>query len=250
MATTGRTPGAGGDLMPTARNPHIGTHTGTPVKTRASTATGTALEEVPPVRPGPLGTLGGAFRGSDLYTNHRMAGVRPTEVPSTRAARPVVKTGTAGPVPVRDRSTQPIRGDHFTDRNGNVFRNDNGRTEELRNGQWNKVPDQGRTPEAQHGNTRNQTGDPGRRPIVQPADQPRNPQVDQGRTRQPEPAPQQIERERMRGEERVRDFRGYQQERSTAPMRERQPSPTFQAPQRSAPAPAGRSGGGGRRGGR
>lgn len=198
----------------------------------------------------PVGNSGGAFRGSDLYTNHRMAGVRPTEVPSTRAARPVVKTGTAGPVPVRDRSTQPIRGDHFTDRNGNVFRNDNGRTEELRNGQWNKVPDQGRTPEAQPGNTRNQTGDPGRRPIVQPADQPRNPQVDQGRTRQPEPAPQQIERERMRGEERVRDFRGYQQERSTAPMRERQPSPTFQAPQRSAPAPAGRSGGGGRRGGR
>jgi hypothetical protein len=204
----------------------------------------------------PIGDSGRALRSTDLYDNHRMAGVRPTEVSTIRTARPVERTSAAGTVPARGKAAEPIRGDHFTDSKGNVFRNDNGRTEELRNGRWTKLEEQGRTPDAQTGNGRNPTAAPDRRPNTQPIDRSRTPQADQGRTWQQQQAPQQIERERMRGEQRTRDFRGYQQDRSPAPTHGRQSSPTFQAPQRSAPSTSptpsqgGRSGGGVRRGGR
>ncbi len=189
----------------------------------------------------PIGNSSGALRGGDLYRNHRLAGVRPTEVPASRPARTAETNRATGKTALNGRGSEPIRGDHFTDRNGNVFRNDNGRTEELRNGQWNRVQDQSRTPDATRDNTSRE-----------PAGvQPRAPHQSQGRTWQSEQNPRQIEQERMRGEERVREFRGYQQERYAAPQQQRQSAPSYQgSPQRSMPQQGGRGGSSGRRGGR
>src|SRR5690606_20579972 len=79
-----------------------------------------------------------AVRTTDLYTNHRTPGVRPSET-NLAARTPVERTPMATDKARNERDMQPIRTDHFTDSQGNVYRNKDGRTEELRDGRWTNV---------------------------------------------------------------------------------------------------------------
>lgn len=175
-------------------------------------------------------------RTTDLYTNHRTRGVTPTTI----AARPATR-GAAGTAPTaaRDNATRGgrvIAGDHFTDRQGNVYRIEQGRTEELRDGQWRPVTQPGnRTPQA--GDTRGtdrSNAAPGR---TAPGTQPTSPAVREP-SRPAQPDPREIQRERMRGEQRVDDYRGYQNDRqpSTAPAPRAPRTVAPSAPTRSAPS--------------
>lgn len=243
------------------------------------------------------GRSSNGLRTNDLYTNHQVAGVRPSIVDHQRTiskekARTTEQTnGTRGV-----NGAKAADRDYFTDRKGNVFRTDGDHTEELRDGKWTKTPattgrenttpnstngrggqinnaTDGRTPSAQPGrdNTtqerRSTTTEPGRTntfPERQPTNtQPdRQPQTSPDRSRYTTPArePQQIQQERSRGDQRVNDFRGYEQQRNTAPVRPSAPpvrqspapsrnepsrsAPTYSAPQRSAPSAPSRGGGG------
>ena len=192
------------------------------------------------------------MRSTGVYSNHRVEGVRPSEI-NRETLAPSGRTATGG-VAGNTREMQPIKGDHFTDRAGNVYRNTGGQTEELRNGRWSKVEEPaGTTPSVtdsrskQHSvqdsnrqpNTLQKQPSATERPVsTQPGRgsepyQGRSPVMDRGSE------PQRIERDRMRGEQRVNDFRNFQQERATSPSRStpapgRAPSP----PQRTAPPPA------------
>jgi hypothetical protein len=192
----------------------------------------------------PIGNSMGGLRNTDLYQNHRSAGIRPTEIPNGRTTVNARNTKTGNPSVERNRNEQPIRGDHFTDSQGTVYRNENGRTEELRNGQWTKVPQEPATPNGTIQQREGNRTSNGRTPTAQPENQRRPQQATPDRTpsRPNWQNPGQIERERMRGEERTRDFRGYQQERNFTPQRERPSSPSFQSPTpRSSPGNRGSS---------
>ena len=220
------------------------------------------------------------LRSNDLYTSHKVPGVRPSVVDHQRTAT-IEKVRT----PERTSGTQVTKAadrDYFIDRNGNVFRTDGDRTEEFRNGQWTKMPANtdriDRSPNSgRDGQFSNAPG--GKTPTTQPdrtktyqekqpaTTQPdrtttfpeRQPQTtpDRSRYTSPERDPQRIQEERSRGDQRVNDFKGYQQQRSTAPTKptappvQRSPAPTRTAPAPSAPpvrstpsAPSQGSGGG------
>ncbi|MBP8823903.1 MAG: hypothetical protein KBH07_09675 [Flavobacteriales bacterium] len=189
---------------------------------------------------------------TNLYDNHRVNGITPTQVAS-RPTRPV-----GGPERVNSgrsantRTMPPMRGDYFTDGKGNIFRTENGRTEQLGQSGWNTLDEQGRTPQ---GNTmqRDPQAEPQRQQPheVQPG---RNPQAVPGRTAPAERQnnPWTIQQERSRGEQRVNDFRGYQQDRRPAPVQHAPQRTAPPAPRPPAPAPPaptapsrGNSGGGG-----
>lgn len=237
------------------------------------------------------------LRTTDLYTNHRVEGVRPSVVDQQRAItrEKVGPTERAGGI---KGTTKAAENDYFIDRKGNVFRSDGGQTEQFRNGQWTKVPKEQGTTVPDRGTDRNDklNSAPGKKtpatqqgrdntvPERQPAikeparhditpdkrsgtTQParpntfpeRQPQTAPGRTpySTPDREPQRIQQERSRGDQRVKDFKGYEQQRNTAPVRptpppaQRSPAPTRMAPSRSAPTPAAPSrGGGGNSGGR
>lgn len=234
---------------------------------------------------------------TDLYRNHLVEGVAPTVV----ADRPMARTPATGVK--SDEGSRPVRtmermkDDHFTDRQGNVYRNQDGRTEEFKDRRWESV----RTPNDQgdRGGTvrpgtdskapvqRDRTATPGRdQGTVPPVERDRGqapvqrePASNDRGTAQPQrtpapdvrPAPQQpreryqspsnIQRDRMRGEQRTNEYKGYQQDRGiqqqrTPQMQQRAPqpqrAPQMQQPQRapqiqrapSAPRPAAPSGGG------
>lgn len=205
----------------------------------------------------PIGNSNGALRGGDLYQNHRLAGVRPTEIPASRPVRTAETNRTTRNTATTVRTPEPIRGDHFTDSQGNVFRNENGRTQELRNGRWTEI---GRNPSS--GNIQEKQGNgtnTGRTPDMQPDQRTRTPQANQGRTPdgQMDRNPWRIEQERNRGEERSRDFRGYQQDRYNAPSPGRQQAPSapsmrqpYNPSQPARSTPGNRGGSPARRGGR
>ena len=199
------------------------------------------------------GDLRSATRDNDLYSVHRQVGVRPTEVGRNTLIGKEAGRNATGPANGRT-TVKPIAGDHFTDREGNVYRTNSGKTEELQNGRWNPVPatsarqpikESIRVPntmqpeQRNNGNTvpeRNpRTGQ--EQPIARPTPE------------QPGQAPQDITRERQRGEQRVNDFRGYRQQPSQprtfptpAPSTRPAPSPRSNPSiTRPAPAPAPRS---------
>lgn len=195
------------------------------------------------------------LRSNDLYSNHRVTGVRPSVVERRSTVtneRDGTKARTNGIV---DKKTAGR--DYFIDRKGNVFRSDGDRTEELHNGEWsktatpvgrgsttgsrdeliNKTPDE-RTPAGQPDRTRTmpekQPGStqPGRNNTF-PERQPQN-APDRSPNNTPVRDPQRIQQERSRGDQRVNDFRGYQQQRNTPPVRHT-PSPTRNTPTHTAP---------------
>ncbi len=193
---------------------------------------------------------------TDLYTNHRAPGITPAVVERPLAGRTIdnaARPGT-GRAAAGENST-PIRKDYFTDKQGNVYRSGEGKTEEMRQGSWNTVPTPadrgGRTP----GTTmdRNINAQPQRQPAGEPSRAP-------GSTPEARPAapdrtfrndrnstPWTIQQERSRGDQRVNDFRGWQQQdRNFAPQRQMEaPRMERQAPM----APSRGMGGGGNGGG-
>jgi len=205
---------------------------------------------------GPQGG-GGQYRGSrggDLYTNHRIAGVKPSEVHSTTAFRTGSKQAegkTAG------KTMKPITGDHFTDSQGNVYRSDGAKTQEYQKGKWANVPAQEKTVKpsdnvvsrehAPATNGRSETSKPATT-VRQPAISPTRNIQERNMSTQPQ-EPQRIQQERSRGDQRVNEYRGYQQMQSSPPPAQRSaPSakPAAPSPSRqSAPSPTqgGRSGG-------
>jgi hypothetical protein len=204
---------------------------------------------------GTRGSSGGHsnfLRGADLYTNHRIAGVRPSEVRSTavgaRGKQP--RTSAAG------RAMKPIAGDHFTDSEGNVYRRDGARTQEYQKGKWTSVPSRGRNAQPDNTVSREHTPATNGR-MDRPASSGRPSSTSptrNARERSPDMqqrGPQRIQQERSRGDQRVNEYRGYQQMQRTAPPMQR-PSPSIQrsappAPRQSAPTRSGGRRSGGRR---
>jgi hypothetical protein len=183
-----------------------------------------------------------AARTTDLYRNHNTPGVIPSE--TNRAQMAATVTGKQPIGTDRDRSIremQPIKGDHFTDSQGNVYRNEQGRTEELQNGKWTPVSES--RPSVTPAPTDRKpaekapvTPSRGEQPAARPDQQTSTP-ADRNRTVTPDP--RSIQQERMRGDQREKDYRGYQQDRSVAPSRPTAP-PTQRptpAPQRTQPTP-------------
>lgn len=189
-----------------------------------------------------LGDLRDANRSNDLYTAHRQAGVRPTQVSREAVVNRAASGNTVGRANGRTPTSssaarpaiKPIAGDHFTDRDGNVYRNNSGKTEELQNGRWNPVAtdntrpvDNVRVPATTA--TVQRPGD-NTSPVRTPQQNDRTP-VDRP-MRTPYEQPQEITRERQRGEQRVDDFRGYRQQQPTPQSR-----PAQNGNMRPAPAP-------------
>lgn len=176
---------------------------------------------------------------TNLYENHQVRGVTPTNVQSrpVRTLSGPDRTQSRGNT--ADRTMAPMRGDYFTDDKGTVYRTENGRTEQLNRGTWTTVEEQSRAPQAGTGQRDTQA------PVTrQPENSPINGNHGLNRGQQPSPgatAPAQrgtnpwtIQQERTRGEQRVNDFKGYQQERRPAPV-QRSPQVTPSAPRPSAP---------------
>lgn len=172
------------------------------------------------------GRTGSGMRPMDLYRNRPAPGI----TPSVGNARPTGRTiGAAqrqkAEQPVQGRTRQPLNGDYFTDRQGNIYRTERGATEKLQDGKWNPVAAPGTRDGQSAGRDRQQpdaatpatkapapvkpgnTPDTGRQPAWQTPDDPGS-----------------IQRERMRANQRENDYRGYQQEQ--------------RSPQRTMPAPA------------
>jgi len=177
-----------------------------------------------------------AVRTTDLYRNHPTRGVLPSE--TNRAQMAATVTGKRPIGTDRDagiREMKPIKGDHFTDSQGNVYRNEQGRTEELQNGKWAPITERrerGTQPPAGREPVEKVPAIPsrGERPAVRPDQQTATPPDRINRT--PAPDPRSIQQERMRGDQRVNDYRGYQNDRGVAPSR-----PAVPPAPRSAPAP-------------
>jgi hypothetical protein len=194
------------------------------------------------------GDLRGPAAASNLYAAQRKPGVRPTEMSRTAALtrQPARNATVNGNSRMPARGTQgntgmkPIAGDHFTDRDGNVYRINAGRTEELQNGRWNTLPDDpARNPS---GPTRTPGNTAPARPPANNGSMERDPQ--RGTVGTPsrsgyEP-PQTITRERQRAETRERDYRGYRQQPEAPRSQPQRTAPqTRPAPEtRPAPTPA------------
>lgn len=180
-----------------------------------------------------------AARTTDLYSNHRTAGVRPSET-NLVARTPVERTRTAADQARNERDMQPIRTDHFTDSQGNVYRSNDGRTEELRDGRWTTVTPSRTFERPAATEQRERTpATPARTPATeqrrneQPTDFQRQRNVQPPANDRTRNAPIIIQQERSRGEQRVNDYRGYQQDRQSQPQRTA-PAP---APPRATPTP-------------
>lgn len=191
-------------------------------------------------------------RTTDLYRNHSTPGVRPSETNRSILTNTLVEQQrTVAEQPDRTREMEPIRTDHFTDSKGNVYRNEAGRTEEFRDGRWTPL-----TPEKVRDLQPPSGADQRDRSTVTPQrDTPmeRVPQrtAEPGQhDRQVQPTtpsrtptnPYSIQQERSRGNQRVNDYRGYQQDRQAPPPQRTTPTPrpaptprTQPTPQRSAP---------------
>ncbi|MBP9160678.1 MAG: hypothetical protein KBF49_07505 [Flavobacteriales bacterium] len=195
------------------------------------------------------GDLRAPSRSNNLYDAHRNTGVRPTEMGRTALVSKDAGRTTTAPTTGRtakpgNTAMKPIAGDHFTDRDGNVYRENAGSTEELENGRWKpvaKTPTPETTRDRQPGNTVPVTRVPARTPAGENTSPARVPQqTDRSpvtRPSQPVPEqPQEITRDRQRGEQRVDDFRGYRQQPSTPQTRPSQPA---RAPQ-TRPSPSSR----------
>lgn len=171
---------------------------------------------------------------ANLYAGRTGAGVRPSIVDraSARAtiAAPGAKPGTAVTKPV----TKPIARDHFTDAQGNVYRREEGTTEQYANGRWSKVPPALRALEPARTT-------PQQKPVRSPAQQPAQPTVkpQERPSNQPPPArdPQRIQQDRQRGEQRMIDRDQYQRQRAPATRPAPAPQPQRAQPQRSQPQP-------------
>jgi len=224
---------------------------------------------------GRAGSSAALARSTNLYDNHRLPGITPAQVGRPFADRAAGNTA-RGTMERNNgqRGTNAERRDYFTDRQGNVYRSEQGRTEELRDGRWNAVarpenrePRPGGTgtmdrsgatqPARGAGSTnwqnnggmdRNGATQQQRQPVPSTS-QPDNSWRD--RQAAPERAPQMernnnpwmIQQERTRGDQRVNDFRGWQEDRGGQRQME---APRME---RSAPSMGGRSGGGGGFGG-
>lgn len=189
---------------------------------------------------------------TNVYENHQVRGVTPSTVASRPARAPqTAERGNSNPN-TGAATKAPLRGDYFTDGRGNVYRTENGRTEQLGQGGWTAVKEQSRAPKggAPPTPSRQPGVQPGNGGIASPADQ----QAAPGKMPPTDRAtnPWIIQQERTRGEQRVKDFRGYQQDnrpvpqqpRHNAPQPPRQPTPAPPAPSRGNTG-GGSSGGGG-----
>lgn len=164
---------------------------------------------------------------TDLYRNHSVPGVTPSElVRETRTRTPTGTTVREADQSRASRAMKPIKGDLFTDREGNIYRSENGATQTLRDGRWTRLPTEERTRPAS-GTDRitdkpvSNDRMPQRQEPATTAPPSRTPS--QARPSQP---PTRIQQERQRGDQRVDDFRGYRQDRnlSRPPQRPQQPS--------------------------
>lgn len=227
-------------------------------------------------RPGMSGSSGNgrsignaiAANRTDLYNNHRVPGVT-----AAQAARPAqdrntgqVQRPATGLADRNNATMKPMQGDYFTDSKGNIYRTENGRTEQLYEGRWNAVPAQvpgGKTPLPngtldRSGNLQReaqpQTAPPVQRDNTLPGrERPGVPQQVPGTNRNDNPWI--IQQERSRGEQRVNDFRGYEEQRRnimrqpeaprTSPAPSRPAAPQMRTPSPSISRPASPGGGGG-----
>lgn len=205
---------------------------------------------------------------TDLYANRAEQGVRSTTVGRTAskpAERPISRSDVG--------RMKPSATDHFTDRDGNVYRRDTGgSTEKYTNGRWDKLPADKpvlTSPNAPGRTTVPSTQQPDR-PEVQPTrpaeprtttpQQPerpnapaRVPQADPRTTqpqqperpstpfRAPDVDPRTIQEQRSRGDQRVIEFNRSRNEQPQARPEQAPPSrngnPARQAPSRS-PSPS------------
>jgi hypothetical protein len=195
------------------------------------------------------------LRGEDLYSNHRIAGVKPSEVKggaefNTRNKQAATKA--AG------KTMKPIASDHFTDSQGNVYRREGKKTQEYQKGKWTNVTTSGNSAKpndnvvsrehAPATSGRPETGKPiatDRQPSTAPTrdHQGRKPNIQQR-------DPQRIQQERSRGDQRVKEYRGYQQMQRSAPPVQRPAPSTRPTPPSSPRQPAPSKSEGGRSGGR
>lgn len=206
---------------------------------------------------------------SDLYANRVEQGVRSSAVARTSSIA-TERTGSRTDAGLMT----PRSSDHFTDRSGNVYRQDNtGTTERYDNGRWQKLPadDPAVTrPATREGRTTN-TGQrrvetptaPPTRPAQAPTTAPRQPIRPSAPAREHGVDPRTIQQQRARGDQRVYDYNRsrelHQQQtrpssppppnvappsqapsRNVAPPRSApsQASPSRSAPSRSTPAPS------------
>ena len=194
-----------------------------------------------------------AVRTTDLYTNHRAPGVRPSETNRTTLSNTLIERQRDGAEqPSKAREMAPIRSDHFTDSKGNVYRSEEGKTEQLRDGSWTPVsPDKVGDRQPASGTDQRDRGTitkPQRDTPMERVPDRTNAPGQRDKQVQPTPpvrtptTPNNIQQERTRGEQRVNDYRGYQQDRQVSPPQRTAPTPrpaptprTQPAPQRSAP---------------
>ena len=169
----------------------------------------------------------------DLYGMRQREGVRPTRVQAQPPQRPTAVAPDRG-------ARQPARSpDHFTDRDGNIYRGQDGRLERYEGGRWNQLPRQpdqrpARTPSPVQERQRPATAPPPvQRPQARPEARPSAPQ-------QRPHDPGRIQQDRSRGIQRMQDFQHHQQ-RSVRPApapAPRQAPAARPAPPRQAPATA------------
>ncbi len=207
------------------------------------------------------------MRPANLYASRADAGVRPSIVDrGTTRATPTDRAGTKPPTeerggtktPTTQPNVKPMTRDHFTDAQGNVYRREEGGTQQYTNGRWTKVPP---STQAEPARTQPAQQPPVQRPTQPPVERPTQPQTkpQERPTNQPPVVrdPQRIQQDRQRGEQRTNDMNQYRQQRTQPPAA--RPAPQRSQPQqRSAPSSAPRSspgsapsrGGGGRSKGR
>ncbi len=155
------------------------------------------------------GATGGRSAGTDLYAGREREGVYATRVNESASIR-------SPQTPTRD--NRPAA-DHFTDREGTIYRGDGDRLERYNAGKWDCVPPSKETaPRVPAAPTPRPTA-PATRPAERPATRPAQPA-----TRPVDP--QRIREDRSRGRQRMNDFQHHRQQ----PVRSSPP------PQRQTPA--------------
>lgn len=197
-------------------------------------------------RPSRMAPGGGGMRPSDLYRNRPTAGV----TPSVSNGRPTIAAtardrNLAGKTPDVGMKKPAVR-DYFTDRQGNVYRNQDGATEKWQDGKWDQVA-RPKEERPAHGKVNEGAARPGGTTTDRPAGRPAAPSVTRPPQREPSwrmpDNPGNIQRERERGDKRVNDYRGYQQQQWQAPRAPRNEgtTPRISTPQVRPSAPPMRS---------
>lgn len=166
----------------------------------------------------------------NLYDGREQRGVQPTRVART-AATVDARGEQRSPAPTNVRTerptSKPATVDHFTDREGNVYRQSNGRTERYATGKWETMPVERPTAAPVRANERpvqrtEQTDKPDRTPVT--------PRVERN-------DPRSIQQSRERGQQRVNDFDRSNQRQVTKPQgtpsRDRAPARTTPSRQAS-----------------